>query len=477
MITIIDKKTEYSKALAENGAYQLDKLCISAETTEDIYGNYELNISIELLGDVPTNIYDMLEVDNIIKVLDEDTEELFRIAQVEKGLDEINLYCRHITIADSLNLWLGNVKPTNLDGAATMLYLAKATEPKCNLILRSNITDQHTADYVRKNLHEALFEGDNGFINRWGGEVKRTGYEIRINNKIGTDKTNDIIIKESLNLKEFNAKTNIDDLCTVIYPIAFDGIEGDRVQSELINNYSMEFPKQIKYEDVKLRKVDEQGNVTQEGLESKQAVKEEIKRRAELEFTENNIDKIQLECDIDYIDLDKFDEYKNISALQKANLGDYVKVRVNTFDMDLVVRIVSRKYDVLRQQRIENTISTDGKLKGPEPIDKIIKDMVEKVEAEGFKDLSGYIDSMIQNGFVNGHIVIEQNAIYAVNKLPKESAEHIVVLNKNGLGYSNDGGANYTYGFTIDGKLNADMITTGSMILKASGITIGIIMA
>ena len=311
MIYIFDKKTPYNDALLSNGVYQLDKIIEYAETTEDIQGNYELDISIELTEGVPTELYEMLQVDNIIKVNDEGSDELFRIAQINKGLERIELYCRHITISDSLNLWLDNVRPTDLNGNAALQWLAERTKPQCNLVLSSNITNKNTADYVNKNLYEALFDGDNSFINKWGGEIKRQGINIMINDKIGEDKTKIIKIKESLNLTEFNAKTNIDDVITVIYPVGFDGLRADPVRSSKVDLYSMEFPREIKYEDVKVQKKnDETGEITQDGYATEELAKEELRRRAGLEFTEKKVDEIQFECDIDYIDLNKYDEYK-----------------------------------------------------------------------------------------------------------------------------------------------------------------------
>lgn len=475
MIYIFDKKTPYNDALLSNGVYQLDKIIEYAETTEDIQGNYELDISIELTEGVPTELYEMLQVDNIIKVNDEGSDELFRIAQINKGLERIELYCRHITISDSLNLWLDNVRPTDLNGNAALQWLAERTKPQCNLVLSSNITNKNTADYVNKNLYEALFDGDNSFINKWGGEIKRQGINIMINDKIGEDKTKVIKIKESLNLTEFNAKTNIDDVITVIYPVGFDGLRADPVRSSKVDLYSMEFPREIKYEDVKVQKKnDETGEITQDGYATEELAKAELRRRAGLEFTEKKVDEIQFECDIDYIDLNKYDEYKYLSTLQTASLGDFVSVIVNTFNLELKVRIVSRKFDVLRQQRISNTISTDGKMKQPISIDKIINDLADKIETQGAGDLSGYIDSMIQQGFTKGYIVVTKNAIFAVDTLPKEKAKNVVVFNNGGIGFSSTGiDGKYTYGFTIDGKINADMITVGALggqYIKAGSI-------
>ena len=394
MITLHDKSTPYTKALAENGLYVLDQLTITAETTEDIFGNYELNMELELIENVPKELYLGLQVDNIIKVIDEGVVQLFRIAQAESGLDTITIYARHITIADSLNLWLGNVKPTNLNGQQALNWLKERTEPQCNLKFVSNILKTNTADYVRKSLYDALCKDDNSLLNRWGGEIKRDGYSITINGHIGEDKSKSIIIKEGVNLISFDGATNIDDVVTVIHPIGFDGIQAGEVKSPKVNDYSMEFHREFKYEEVKVRTQNEDGSFT-EGYETLEEAQKALRLLAQKEFEVNHVDEIAFECEVNYVDLERFDEYKDLLTLEQANLGDYITVVVDTFNIGLKMRVVKRVYDVLNQKRVQNIISTLDKLKKPTNI----KDIVDK-ELGGFRD---EVDNKLDNLEVGGY--------------------------------------------------------------------------
>ena len=403
MIRIMDKKTPYAEALLANGSYQLDPICISAEVTEDIYGNFDLNMELELAGNVPPDLYEFVNVDNIVVVDDEQRYqqskwvEIFRIAQVEKTLDTITVYARHITIADSLNIWLNDVRPTDKNGADALKWMCDKATNKCDIRFTSDIKEQHSANYIRKSLYDAIAKGDNCFLNVWGGEIKRYHNVVSINKKIGKDKTESVIIKEGLNLTEFDGKANIDDVITVIYPLGFDGLQGERVESKYLKDYSMEFPRMIKYEDVKVRKQNDDGTFT-EGFATEEEAKAELKKRAEAEFTINKVDKINFEIDVDYLDLERFEEYKDLTQLERAYLGDYITCRVDTFGFDLKVRVVKRVYDVLRGRRISNTISTTEELKKPNTVKEIVKQEIQGVE-NGLSNLEATVCNLHIGGY------------------------------------------------------------------------------
>lgn len=76
-------------------------------------------------------------------------------------------------------------------------------------------------------------------------------------------------------------------------------------------------------------------------------------------------------------------------------------------------------------------------------------------------------------GAEGGHVVIDTkdgqpNRILIMDTDNIETAKNIIQLNKNGIGFSTDGGETYKNAWTIDGNLVADFITTGIL----TGITI-----
>ena len=69
---------------------------------------------------------------------------------------------------------------------------------------------------------------------------------------------------------------------------------------------------------------------------------------------------------------------------------------------------------------------------------------------------------MINSGSTNSYVLYRQNEILAMDSKDINSAINVVRLNKHGLAFSQTGYyGEYTYGFTIDGVLNASLIRTG----------------
>ena len=176
--------TEKNKVLGSNGR-ALDKYCIKCETEEDLStGNYICDLTF-LIED---NIQDLLQEEVILKVLLDYGDEIFRISKVTVGTRYIDVVARQITIADSLTLWLEDVRPTKLNGQGTVSRLLSGAEGKKEIQIISDIDKLNTAYYQRMSLYNALHDSDNSFLKKWGGEVQRRGYTIYIKKRIGVDR-------------------------------------------------------------------------------------------------------------------------------------------------------------------------------------------------------------------------------------------------------------------------------------------------
>ena len=109
-ISYFPSNTSKEKVLSRNGK-SLDRYCIKSIPDEDIStGNYICDLTF-LIDD---NIQDILQEEVILKVLLDYGYEIFRISKVKVGTRYIDVVARQITIADSLTLWLEDVRPTNL---------------------------------------------------------------------------------------------------------------------------------------------------------------------------------------------------------------------------------------------------------------------------------------------------------------------------------------------------------------------------
>ncbi|WP_297712001.1 phage tail spike protein [Clostridium sp.] len=460
-IALFDKNTPKSKVLKNVGDFVLDNICVKSETNEE-NGIYELD-AIFLVDD--DGVWRSVQEEAILKVkLDYGYEE-FRIVNIIKNKWNITVFARQITIQDQLATQLKDVRSINQNGHSCLQWMLKNSNEYIenrnyarDLEFSSDIDTISTAYYQDKNLYEALFDCDQSFINRWGGEIQRRGYITIINKRIGEDRG--FQVRRGKNLTSFEAETNMDNVVTRIKPVAYNGhtIDG-YVQSGNIDKYARVKTITIKYDDVKLQEDCEEGEVGYATLEELQA---ELIRRATLEFTEKHVDELQAKYRIDFVGLAKTEEYKKYAMLERVYIGDTVNVYEEKLDINVKVRVISKRYDVLRQKVIEMQLSNIDLSKfKPTSIVEIIKEInklpesFENVLSKAKKEATDLI-----NAGINGFVVVNKNEILIMDTADKNTATKVWRWNINGLGHSLTGyNGEYNTALTMDGKLVLNELT------------------
>lgn len=433
----------------------LDNICRSCKVEEDITsGNYTLDA--EFLVD-SGGLWNELVEESILKVQLDYGTEIFVIKKVKKQSRYITVAAVQMTIHACNTLWLEDVRPTNTNGQGALSHmLANAIGKKKEIVLQSNISVMNTAYYQRKKLQEALFSADNSFIERWGGEVLRRGYTLSINDRIGMDRK--VVIRRSKNLTGFEGTTDLDQLCTMAKGVGFDGITHEGyIMSPLAEQYDQYYPREFKYDDVKVKTENDT-----EGYDTLEEAQAELIRRVNLEYSKNHVDELRAEYNLSFIPLSMTEEYKHLAS-EVIYLGDTVKIQETLLGIDLKVRVISRKYDVMKQKPLSMTLSNI-------PIEEkrttvsdsaIIKQLKDQIKQSN-NSVAEYVQSMINSGSTNSYVLYRQNEILAMDSKDINSAINVVRLNKHGLAFSQTGYyGEYTYGFTIDGVLNASLIRTG----------------
>ena len=454
MICLFDKFSSREEVLTTNGDYILDNICTKMVIKESLNGDFIAEGTFILNNEFPKELYDMINELSILRITDESSEEVFRIISVRKYKKYIDVVCRHITITDTVNLWLENVKPTELTGSSAIDYIYKNSIGKKDLFVSSDIQEINTAYYENVKVHQAFTDSENSFLNKWGGEITRNGYNLSINKRRGID--TDVIIESRKDLTGFESRTNLDSLCTGIVPKGYGYLKAPIQYSPLVNNYPSPIIKEFKYEFVKVK--DE--NNPDEGFETEQEGIDELIRLAEIEFSENHIDVIQAEYTINYIDLSRTKEYKDFISTQTLGLGDTITVHEKDFDIKVNSRIISRTYDVLKKSRISTELSNVKVIPNPPTVSNLIAEL-EKITSKG-DNLSDYITAILESGIKDSYVVLKPNELLIMDSKDINTAKNVTRYNKNGLGFSTTGYyGNYTYGFTIDGKINASLIATG----------------
>lgn len=469
-ICIFNPDSTPSAVKTSNGDVILDNICLQAITDEILdTGEYYLDCKFK----VDNKLYKYIQEESILKVKVDYGNEYFRIAKIRKTSRDIVVFARQITISETLDMWLEDVRPEGQNGQGALSWILDNSKGKKDIRVFSDLENNSTAYYINISMYKALHDCDQSFRNRWGGEVQRRGYDLTINRKIG--KHRGVQIRSRKNLKGFESNTNIDNLVTRIKPVGFNGITIDGyVDSPLINNYSSIKTREIKYEDIKVKTENDK-----EGFDTLADAQQELIKRANLEFTVNNLDKIRADYRVNFVQLEYTEEYKNYIEAERVYLGDEIDVYEETLDVDITVRSIRKRFDVISQKVIEIELSNEVKKDKPPSIGDI-SNALSKLETTTneqntwLENAINNANDLIHNGLKDSYVIVKQNEVLIMDTTDINTANNVWRWNSGGLAHSKNGYyGDYSTAITQDGSIVATMITSG--ILNANLLQTGVI--
>lgn len=334
MINLYDKNcTDFNN----NGIGSL-KETTKCEVTEELNGL----LTIDFEYPKGQKYSEQIDNDMIIKVdTGEDTKQLFRIKNYKENVNTITATPQHISY-DLVDNALDDTYPQNLNGVAAISWILSHTQYTHRFTGYSNITKQASARYVRKNPIEAIIgDLDNSFVNIWGGELQRDNFTIRMLQQRGSDKGFKIKYRKNLTGLEFTKDDS--NVITRLRPIGYNGIllPEKYIDSPLIGNYPHPKIGEVEYSDIKLKEKPED----EEGYDTLEQCYTEMRRRAKLEFSENNVDKPLVNVKVDFVDLSKTTIYQDYKILTNLKMGDTITVILD--NMKIKVRVIRTVYDSL----------------------------------------------------------------------------------------------------------------------------------
>ena len=316
MLCIYDKKT--IKGNFDNNGLGVLNEPILAEVTEELNGQYYLEI--EYPANSKKAIY--LKEFNIIKA----DNQLFRIYKVEKvqSADKrVKAYANHIYY-DLANYFIEDERPTNAS-VKTAMQKAMISDLSTIYSVDSNIIIANTLYMVELSPAEAMFK----IIDRWGqGELVRDNYDIKILKQRGKD--NGVLIKYGKNISGLKITIDTTDVVTKIYP---KGANGIRLYEKYINVPNWDSDLYPPFPIIKK-------------VEIKEAEDEVTLRKVATELAKT-IGLSSINIQVDFIELSKSREYLRFKDLEKVNVGDIVTVRHSEFDIDVKVKVIKVKKDLL----------------------------------------------------------------------------------------------------------------------------------
>ncbi|PHC37086.1 endopeptidase [Bacillus pseudomycoides] len=441
-----------------NGLGVLNENIYEAEIEEILNGLYSFTFSYPLFAPHGLEIEGMC----VVKAPTPDGNQLFRIATPTVSMGKITAQCYHIFYDLTENL-IEDIFIQTTNGNGAMNRLSVGCQYKHPFTFYSDIPSIASARIVRKNPVEAILDNsqDNAFINRWGGELKRDNFDVKMLKNRGMDRG--VIIRHKKDLLGYEGNVDWKSPVTRIMPKGFDGLllPEKYVDSPLINKYP--HPKIAVIEFSHIKAAVGENAKDDDAVPLEEAYK--LLRQASKEmFDIQHVDQPKATYKVEFQELSQTEEYKDYAVLQRVWMGDTVTVKHPEDGIDIKAKLVSYKYDPIKKEYKNITL---GNYKAS------FTDIASKVD-QMQNDLSNmpydildaakeHATNLINSGF-GGHVRIHPDRILIMDTKDEMTASKVWQWNINGLGYSNTG-INGPYGLamTMDGRIVADFITAGTM--------------
>lgn len=196
--------------------------------------------------------------------------------------------------------------------------------------------------------------------------------------------------------------------------------------------------------------------------------------------------ELQENLALDFVALWQTEEYKNYASLQRVFLCDTVHIFYEKLGITASAKVIKVIYDTLRERYVGMELGEPKTTLGQQVAQMVtdsvmgeVRGLIKSLPDKSFMDQAiDYATQMIQGG-LGGYVVIEPDGdgypqeILIMDTPDKATAVNVWRFNQGGLGHSSTGygGPFSDIALTADGKINADMITTGTMqVGRISGL-------
>src|SRR5574344_943529 len=363
-------------------------------------------------------------------------EQGFRLTNPEKKNTKVSVKGYHLW-KDSQNYVIvdSNVVDKNCNDALD--HLNSACDVGTPFTTISDITRINSTRVIRKSLEEAI----SIVVEKWGGHLYRDNWVIGVKETIGADRG--IVIKYGKNSTDIEVKENWDNVVTKILPVGYDGITLPEVYLESAMQYSIPYTKVIKFDQ----------DIKQD--EYKAALIADLRTQA-IEYLEENQ---YFKCN-----------YKVKAHIEGVvDLGDVIEVEHEKLGIKITTNVISLKYNCIREKYTEIEF---GNFKSK------LKDLVKTIKVDTKEQITSaneVVRVTLENelneatykiwGKVgNSYVIYEGDRILVVDRLPKETATNVMMINAQGIGFSNTGiNGRFNSAWLIDGTLDMQNINVINM--------------
>ncbi|MFT8459955.1 MAG: phage tail spike protein [Liquorilactobacillus ghanensis] len=332
-----------------NGLGVLDHDIINPIIEESANGTFKLSFDYPLSGVCGNRIGRRM----YIKADDPDTQgNIFKIYNFEKSDGILSVVAFQIA-NEFNNNWIEHTNIFGKNGQSALDQMKSNLTNSTRFNFYSDILTTANSEVVRLNPLTWLIDNstDNSFVNRWGGEIKRDGFNIRMFKHRGAN--NGVQIRWRKNLSSYNIKWDDTTVVTRIRPVGYNGLTLPElyVDSPKLTQYGDPIIKEVKYDDIKL--TDENTSSDDNAYKTVNEAYAALRKAAAKEFSENHLDDPAVTADVSMISLKNTREYADVAELETIKQWDTIQLINERDNVNIQMRLNSYKYNPLNHEFIE----------------------------------------------------------------------------------------------------------------------------
>lgn len=405
---------------------------IKARVKNSDNGDYYLELTCG------TEYSEFMQNNNIIVAPTPQGAQAFRIRTVTKSKKRIEVKAWHV-FYDSQNYVIADSYAVNMTCNEALNHFNAATDTASPFTMLSNITSINSYRCVRTSLAECI----NTVIERWGGHLVRDNFNVKILAAIGVD--NGVTIEYKKNLQELTAEYDFSEVVTKVLPVGKNGILLEELYVYSDTQYDIPYTKVVSFN---------QDHIIEDDYPSQEAYNE------------------ALEADL----ATQAQEYVNKYCLPSVNytlkgnpekvtdIGDIIEVKDSRIGVDILTSVISYEYDSIQEKYVELEFGnfTNNLSNLISNINAGTTDKIDDAVVTLTSELTGALEEAqekIWGALGSSYVIYEGDKILVVDKIPKDRAVNVIMINSAGISFSNTGiNGNFTTAWTIDGTFNAQAI-------------------
>ena len=398
---------------------------------------------------------DYLTANRIIVADTPQGAQAFRISNPQKTKSKISLKAWHVYY-DSKNYVIADSNVVEKNGNQAINHLNDATDNQSPFTVSSDISNINSFRCVRQSLYEAF----STVLERWGGHLVRDNFNVKLSADIGQD--NGVTVRYKKNLKEITSEANWDNVCTKILPVGSDGLLLDEMYLYSQTQYDIPYTKVVSFSQ------DVNEDDYRNDKRYHQALIDDLRKQATEYLAENCVPKVSYTLKAN---LEKITDVGDTIEVIDERLGINVVTHVTSFDYDCIQNRYTEFEFGNYNEKLSNLMSnisgsTDKKIEKNNGTLKVeLNDQIKKNTSAIWETLG------------SSYVVYDGDKILVLDQLPKESAKNVIMINNNGIGFSNTGiHGQFASAWTIDNTLNMEcmnVINLTADLIKGGTLKLG----